>query len=289
MQTTTYSLAVLAALTAALGGCGADSAAADAADAAADADTSAPADGDTAGAEACTGLFGRPNARTGLDESSCSPTCACGAGAWTPTPWDEARVAALRQWTLLAPPAILEADPYDQPAPEVPDGSVCAVVVVDPSARTYRVETFASAALATAAGAIVSHGGVCGLCSSLADLAVYAGEGDLTQPVRACGLQHFDHEGDAACLRDLGFTAPCAEIWAYNTTHTREACGATCIELLTAPYNTPDGGLNACLACDEAESGPVFKALAGRTRRNTGVPSAICRPCAGVLHLDHVY
>jgi hypothetical protein len=44
-----------------------------------------------------------------------------------------------------------------------------------------------------------------------------------------------------------------------------------------SPYNLPDGTLNPCLQCDRDESGEVFKAVAGRTRRDTGVPNAICR------------
>jgi len=36
-------------------------------------------------------------------------------------------------------------------------------------------------------------------------------------------------------------------------------------------------------------SGPVFKAVAGRTRRNSGLASALCRPCESVYPLEHVY
>jgi hypothetical protein len=36
-------------------------------------------------------------------------------------------------------------------------------------------------------------------------------------------------------------------------------------------------------------SGPVFKAVAGRTRRNTGIASALCRPCSEVRPLLHDY
>jgi hypothetical protein len=91
------------------------------------------------------------------------------------------------------------------------------------------------------------------------------------------------------CLRDLGFTEACAQIWYYNTVHTREACLGPCLLALEATYHLPDGTLNECLRCDEVQSGPVFKAVAGRTRRNTGVPSAMCRPCTEVEQLVHRY
>lgn len=94
------------------------------------------------------------------------------------------------------------------------------------------------------AGAKPTHFGRCGLCSTLADLAVYIEVEDLTEPVRSCGLAH-----------------------------------------LRGP---PEAHLE-CLRCDEEQSGDVFKAIAGRTRRNTGLPNAICRPCSEARPLIHDY
>ena len=45
--------------------------------------------------------------------------------------------------------------------------------------------------------------------------------------------------------------------------------------------------MNACLQCDEDESGPNFAKFAGRTRRNTGLESAITRPCQMNRDLYH--
>lgn len=64
---------------------------------------------------------------------------------------------------------------------------------------------------------------------------------------------------------------------------------AICLANLDQPYNLEDGTLNPCIQCDEDESGPVFKAVAGRTRRNSGLPNAICRPCSEVRPLVHAY
>jgi hypothetical protein len=55
------------------------------------------------------------------------------------------------------------------------------------------------------------------------------------------------------------------------------------------PYNLEDGSLNSCLQCDEDISGAVFKTVAGRTRRNSGLASAICRPCETVWRIEHAY
>jgi len=244
---------------------------------------------DDASLDPCAALFGAPNENTGLDATQCRPVCGCTAATFIPRAWDVASLAALRATTQSDAPTDLRDDPYSVPAPAPrPDATVCATRFAD--ATTYAVETFASIAEATAAGAVVTHAGACGVCSSLADLAVYAGTPDLTAPVRQCGLDHLgDFAGLVGCLEALGFTPPCAQIWAYNTEHTRAECGAVCLRLLRAPYHTADGALNDCLMCDEVQSGPVFKSVAGRTRRNSGLANAMCRPCSEVIPLAHRY
>jgi hypothetical protein len=162
-------------------------------------------------------------------------------------------------WVLAEPLPELTADPYlSPPPPDDPPDTVCAVLPDAPAMpRPYRLVTYASEAEARAAGASPTHFGHCGLCSTLADLAVFMRNNDMTAPVRACG--------------------------------TRTVCLDVCLSALSDPYNQPDGTLNPCLQCDEDQSGAVFKAVAGRTRRNSGLPNAICRPCTDVRPLVHVY
>lgn len=240
------------------------------------------------GALQCGALYGRPNDNTGLSAEQCGPACPC-QGGWLAPEYTEADIAALEALVLAEPFAPLTDDPYAAPEEHPLDAtSVCAVLV---DGDTYTLQTFADDAAAEAAGGKVTHDGACGLCSPLQDLAVYMRNPDLTQPVRACGVQGLS-QGDEVqreCLRELGFTEPCAQIWSYNTTHTRTVCLETCVELLSAPYHSPDGSLNACLQCDEDLSGPVFKAVSGRTRRNTGLASALCRPCEEVRQVVHRY
>lgn len=250
----------------------------------------------TAAVGFCDGetLFGRPSPNTGLDASVCTDTCPdCDGGPFSAAIVDEAFLEGLRTWTLLDPPPPLAEDPYAAPPPMPGDAAqgVCAVVVVSRTDRTYRLETFPSAQEAALAGAVMTHDGPCGLCSDLGSLAVYAGVGDLTQPVRACGLEGMFQgiERNLACLQEIGFNEACASIWYWNTVHTRERCQETCLRLLNAPYHDPDGSLNPCLQCDEALSGPVFKAVAGRTRRNSGLATALCRPCHEVRPIIHEY
>lgn len=246
------------------------------------------ADSSTSGSAECTALYGRPNENTGLSADQCGPACPCLDGWQAPeyTDADIDALEALQPSTAFEP---LSADPYATPEDfPLDEASVCAVVV---NGDDYTLETFPDDAAAEAAGAQVTHDGACGLCSPLQDLAVYMSQGDLTEPVRACGLMGLSggEEAQLQCLRELGFTEPCAQIWGYNTTHTRTMCLQTCLDLLDAPYHEPDGSLNACLQCDENLSGPVFKAVAGRTRRNTGLASALCRPCDQVRRVVHRY
>lgn len=240
--------------------------------------------------EAGPTLFGRPEAATGLTDAECGPACTCAGETWEAPAYTDAEVAALRATTLTTPFDEVSEDPYLTLVPdEESDETVCAFL--GDTSDTYRVETFATAGDATRAGGVVTHAGGCGVCSTLTDLAVYISVNDLTAPARDCGLEHAggpaaDH---VACLQDIGFTLPCAQIWYWNTLHTQDVCLVECLAALDDPYNQPDGSLNPCLQCDEDESGPVFKAVAGRTRRNTGLPNAICRPCEDVRPIEHRY
>lgn len=250
-----------------------------------------------ADAPTCQGLFGQPNERTGLTSDQCKPTCACGGSApWSPPTYDAAFVADLRTWELTTPYAIPTSDPYADGATTIIDDAVDAVCAVVPAynrngPRQYRLENYPSEAAAREAGAFPTHNGHCGLCSTLGNLAVYISQPDLTEPVRQCGLTGMAQgkAANVACLEALGFDPPCAEIWYYNTLHTRQVCLEPCLAALDEPYHTPDGALNACLQCDEDKSGPVFKTVAGRTRRNSGLANAMCRPCSEVRPLVHDY
>ena len=245
----------------------------------------------------CDVLFGNPTAQTGLDANQCRPSCMCNGNNFAPPAYDAAFVQSLvDDWQLATPFAPLTSNPYAQSPPaDDPPGTVCAVIARgDASARprAYDLVTYDSVAAATAAGAHPTHFGHCGVCSTLANLAVYMRYNDLGKPVRNCGFASSPDDGidgDLQCLLGLGFDLPCAQIWAYNTSHTRSACLDVCLNHFADYYNQPDGTLNPCLQCDEDQSGPVFKAIAGRTRRNSGLPNAICRPCSEVQPLVHSY
>jgi hypothetical protein len=236
-------------------------------------------------------LFGRPDASTGLGESRCRPErIGPGIETFVAPVYTAQEIEALRSRTLVDPPALLPVSPYDDPALVPADtGGLCVVLAEPGVPGGYRLQTFPDLPAAEAAGGVPTHTGACGACSSLQDLAVYLALPNLGGPVRQCALLSLT-QGDQAtleCITGLGFSAPCAQIWAFNSAHTRTACQDVCLAALNAPNHLPDGSLNPCLTCDEEQSGPVFKAVAGRTRRNSGVPTAICRPPEEVEALLH--
>lgn len=239
----------------------------------------------------CEGFFGKPGANTGMSEDACGPVCTCADGVFEPD-YDEAFVASLREWELLNPPAELTEDPYAHPD-QYPrrDEAFCAVMVADREVKSYTLQTFDTLDELEAAGGILTHTSACGACSSLASLALLIEMPDQTGPIRNCGLRGLggDLEAVLQCLEDLGFERPCAQVNAYNTAHTAEACGKVCLSLLGAPYQSEDGQLNECIQCDEDASGDIFRAAAGRARRNAGIPAALCRPCDTMTYIIHRY
>lgn len=242
----------------------------------------------------CEFLFGTPSENTGQGSDSCRAECRCDGETWLPISLTSEQVARLSQAVDLNPPSALSADPYeDGTQPAAGSNEVCGVIFDNLEKGEYHLETFEDEAEAEQSSATVTHHGPCGRCSSLQDLAVYISQTDLTAPVRQCGIEGITlgREASMTCLQEIGFSSPCAEIWYYNTAHTRKECLDVCLKALNEnqPHLLPDGSLNPCLQCDEDKSGPVFKAVAGRTRRNSGLPSALCRPCESVSRVAHRY
>lgn len=245
----------------------------------------------------CGALFGLPTSNTGLSSEYCQPSCNCDGMDFVEPEYTQEDFDWLKSRTLLTVPEELTYDPYEDKDQysDAPTTEVCAFIDDEEDPNGYHIQTYRDDAEAAAAGAQVTHYGPCGLCSSFEDLVVYLSKPDLTNPVRQCGFEGLRapaEEREAvtrACLEEIGFSEPCANIWYYNVSHTRTVCMADCIMLLNAPLHTPDGQLNACIQCDEDRSGPVFKTVAGRTRRNSGLATALCRPCDEVSPIDHRY
>jgi hypothetical protein len=222
--------------------------------------------------------------------------CLQAVGCATGAPVEQWRVdlAEALRGTAAENPIVSRGDPYAK-SPLNHEGSdaetVCALRFRDDRSH-YELRTFADPASAERAQFRVTHFGRCGICSTLDDLRVYLLRPDLITPVSRCTIRTFVSDRWALdCLEALGFSPACAESWLYNGRNTRRVCFATCLKawLLGSPNNLPDGRLNPCLACDVEKSGPVFKRVAGRTRRNSGLSSRIERPTPEIRELDHDY
>ncbi len=177
------------------------------------------------------------------------------------------------------------------------DTEVCAVRFTDSARVDYRLRTFPDVESALAEDHVVTHRRHCGTCSSLRDLAAYMAKPDLASPARTCA-RRLTAKGIKKCLmEEIGLSERCAETWTYNVLHTRRRCVGACIghhglwNVLTndmdGVHTDEDGNLNPCLACDEHTSGPGFRFAAGRTRRSSGLMSAIPRPAGEVYAVDH--
>jgi len=230
----------------------------------------------------------------------CAPSNGSQCPAWTPvTDYSSYTIETLASQVAVNAYE-LHCNPYreedcetspPQEMTELGETAVCALHYEDPGGDAvgarYKLKTYASQLLAQAAGGIVTHYGACGVCSQTQDLAAYLRAVDLTTSGKRCSLQgmlSFDLGVD--CYKELGFTDTCSEMWIYNGYNTRDSCLWTCLANYFSENNDdgPQCQLNECLKCDEIHSGPVFKHFAARTRRRSGMLSAIVRPC-DALHL----
>jgi len=215
---------------------------------------------------------------------------------WMPWAYNKTVVDKFNQKVCTNPISMPDYDPYNNktltPSPWG-ENAVCGVKYENETNRIrYSLHTYNSSSEAAQAGAHVTHVRPCGACSTLRDMAVYMGSLDLTGPTRKCAFKAIISKKWAIkCLHDIGFTEQCSIIWYYNTVNSRKHCFGICIKYLHSPYNDPPGSdkLNPCLQCDEDKSGPVFKRWSGRTRRDSGLLSAIRRPPKSIAHVIHDY
>ena len=190
--------------------------------------------------------------------------------------------------------------------------SVCAYKY-NLNCNQYSMVTYESEAKAADDGAIITHAGSCGLCSTAQDLSVYLVE-DFTNAGKKCStIGLLNETAGLECFMDIGLTRECAKIWNYDGIYDGKVCTESCIGHLTEPNNgpPPECELNECLQCDEDNAGPIFSSFAGintfsfittmdislfifdyiilgRTRRRSGLLSEIIRPCESIAHIEHI-
>lgn len=175
---------------------------------------------------------------------------------------------------------------------------VCALKFVDKEKKKYTLKTFQTKELAKNAGFIVTHYHHCGACSSLKDLAIYLEKRDMTEFGRLCTRKSGGENILDCHLNVIGLSRSCSEMWSYNSLNTKKACTLKCVldyGLLNILQNKypgdnvdEDGSLRKCLQCDELRSGPGYAYSVGRTRRSSGIESAIERGDEEFFEVDHL-
>lgn len=188
----------------------------------------------------------------------------------------------------------------------------CYIVFTDDSKENYRSINSKEDLRETNSLAYLHHHGPCGVCSNLADFAVYASNNNLMSRVRGCSLKFWQDK--RKCIENIGFSSLCSAVWFWNTENTKNKCGLVCLKtlILQTPVNVLRDGydycencpnklgaepacrrfqwvygpmrINECLQCDECHSGPVFTRLAGGCRKAYGLKSAFNRPIPNIKH-----
>ena len=215
---------------------------------------------------------------------------------WVPPTYNKTVIDAFSEKVLINKYVELQEDPYASKGFNTTHTGFCGVLYNNTNRKFYTLMNFSNLNDLKSHNAFLSHLGSCGRCSTLQDLSVYMRYHNLTAPVRKCGVKGFlNKKWNLECLTKLGLTLPCAEIWYYNSKNTRKKCLKPCLRDWNQPYNVPSESacpnctLNSCLQCDETKSGPIFKKVAARTRRDSGLSSAIWRPPSSIANITHYY
>jgi hypothetical protein len=161
--------------------------------------------------------------------------------------------------------------------PQQTPGAVCAYQYTSPPShasatntscynRVYELQTYATASAATANGSVVVHNGTCGVCSTAQDVAVRMETFHTLQALSvSCGTSYVftqDFTGLVACYQAVGFTSPCATLWAHFAATNTVLCASVCAGQLTLNGPAPLCTLGTCLSCGANFQG-AFTQLAG--------------------------
>lgn len=208
--------------------------------------------------------------------------------------YSDGEIAMLRSHKLINPIS-LPCNPYENstcntvPALDEASMALCATKYAS-DCSTYELRSFSDLGDATAAGFTFTHLGPCGVCSTLQDLASYMANEDMVLPEKGCGaLASASEAAAASCFaQTTGMSPTCAQLHAYQAAEIlRGPCRDACEKSLNEPYNLePDCRLNDCLQCTDDGPGVTFMKFAGRTRKNSGIKSAVQRNCSDVFFVD---
>jgi hypothetical protein len=169
------------------------------------------------------------------------------------------------------------------------------------SGSSYELQTFGTIEeLRSAAGASLVHSGECGVCSNAGDLAVRMNTTSTLQSQSiSCGFNYFadsDFNNLISCYSKIGFSTPCATLYAHNTATNFYLCGkqGLCFpdqatnELPMNDLTQPGCPFTACYNCS-VPFGTAFDLLSGlgRNAYNAGFNDAVALPCSYFTRVSH--
>ena len=162
--------------------------------------------------------------------------------------------------------------------------------------KAYTVQQYASleALTSTDGGAQLIHSGPCGVCSTAQDLSVRMATFDAINPISvACATNYLispDLEGRfdklIQCYTNIGFSPPCATLWAHFAATNANVCAVECVPDVTTNQiplflDPPFCPAAPCVACGAAKFEGPFNQLAGiwLSAINTGLVEELPYPC----------
>jgi hypothetical protein len=94
------------------------------------------------------------------------------------------------------------------------------------------------------------------------------------------------------CYEEMGFTSPCATLWAHFGAVNAISCATFCFPnsqgVTTLNLDPPTCEFAPCLACSQTPQAE-FDVLSGRTLQNSGITERIIRPCSAFSRVEHDY
>lgn len=206
-------------------------------------------------------------------------------------------------------PYSLECSPYTGPecqtTPpqeflELGTTAVCGLQYLVPASsrlcsRRYMVQSYPSREEAEADGAIVTHVGSCGVCSTTKDLAAFMSVKDITPAISKCLIKvtlfGINLSNLIECVQELGITFQCANLLSLNAINLSQNCALRCQNSLI--MGEPNQGLapacelSDCLQCANEFTLPIFESFAGRDPHRSGILGGYAYPCTENVNITH--
>jgi len=178
--------------------------------------------------------------------------------------------------------------------------AVCGIHYLVPASirlcpRTYKIQSYPNQLAAESDGAVVTHVGSCGVCSTTRDLATFMSSKDLTPAVSKClvkvTLLGITLENLIECVEEIGLTYECANLLSLNAIALSRSCVARCQNSIFGGQpnqgGSPNCELSDCITCANDFTLPVFESFAGRDAHRSGILAGYAYPCSENVNITH--